>query len=98
MAILAISRYRGGSEDEVVPLARSLKEIYARHGVGYRLGRVQGEPNAGDWVVTVSYADTAAYESAGARFAADPDLQGVFQAIARFARRMSRDVVEEVEV
>ena len=98
MTITSISRYRGGTEDEVLPLARSLKAIYAGYGVGYRLGRVEGEANAGDWVVSVTYADAAAMAAAVERFAQDQALQDVFHAIARFAQRMSRDVVLEVAV
>jgi len=98
MTIASISRYRGGTPEQVLPLAQSLKAIYARYGVRYRLGRVEGEPNAGDWVVTVSYADAAAHAAAVAQFDADAELQAVFHAIARFVRRMSRDVVVEVAV
>jgi hypothetical protein len=96
MTISSISRYRGGTVDDVVPLARSLKAIYLRYGVGYRLGRVEGDPNAGDWIVTVTYAD--AYAKATAEFANDPELQAVFHAIARFAKRISRDAVVDLEV
>lgn len=98
MTISSISRYRGGTAEEVLPLARSLKAIYQRYGVGYRLGRVEGDVNAGDWVVIVTYADAPAYAKATARFAEDAELQGVFHAIARFARRMSRDAVVELDV
>lgn len=98
MTISSISRYRGGTPEQVLPLARALKAIYARYGVGYRLGRVEGEPNAGDWMVTVTYADAAAYEAAVARFDGDAELQAVFHAIARFAKRQSRDVVAEFDI
>jgi len=98
MTISSISRYRGGTPEEVLPLARSLKAIYARYGVGYRLGRVEGVPNEGDWVVIVSYADADAYAAAVAQFDGDAELQAVFHAIARFAKRMSRDVVAEMDV
>lgn len=98
MTIASISRYRGGTPDQVLPLARALRAIYARYGVSYRLGRVEGEPNAGDWMVTVTYADAAAYEAAVAKFETDAELQAVFHGIARFARRMSRDVVTEFDI
>ncbi len=98
MTISSISRYRGGIADDVVPLAQSLKAIYRRYGVGYRLGRVESDPNAGDWMVTVTYADADAYAKTTTQFAGDAELQDVFHAIARFAKRMSRDVVADLDV
>jgi len=39
MTLSAISHYRGGALDEVAPLAQTLKAIYLKYGVGYRLSR-----------------------------------------------------------
>jgi hypothetical protein len=62
MTIPAISHYRGGTIDEVAPLAKTLKAYYLKHRVAYRLSRFQTGPNAGDWFVVVQYADQTAYE------------------------------------
>jgi hypothetical protein len=56
MTISAISHYRGGTIDEVTPVAKKLKAAYSKLGVGYRLSRFQTGPNAGDWFVVVTYA------------------------------------------
>lgn len=98
MTLSAISRYRGGTVEQVVPLARTLKAIYARYGVGYRLGRFGTDPNDGDWCVVVTYADAAAYAKADEQFPGDPDLQKVFREIARFATRVSREIVTDVAI
>ena len=45
MTLSAISHYRGGAIDEVAPLAQTLKAIYLKYGVGYRLSRFQTGPN-----------------------------------------------------
>ena len=57
MTVSAISHYRGGTIDEVTPVAKKLKAAYLKHGVTYRLSRFQTGPNAGDWFVVVSYAE-----------------------------------------
>jgi hypothetical protein len=98
MTLSAISHYRGGTNDEVVPLAKTLKAIYLKYGVGYRLSRFQTGPNEGDWLVTVTYADAAAYEKAHALFEGDSELQQVFVAISRFAKRISREVVMDLDL
>ena len=60
MTLSAISHYRGGAIDEVAPLAQTLKAIYLKYGVGYRLSRFQTGPNEGDWFIIVTYADATA--------------------------------------
>ncbi len=98
MTVSAISHYRGGTIDEVVPLARSLKAIYLKYGVGYRLSRLQTGPHEGDWFVIVTYADATAYEKAQALFLQDTELQQVFIEIAKFARRISREMLIDLDL
>ncbi len=86
MTLSAISHYRGGAIEECATLAQTLKAIYLRHGVGYRLSRFQTGPNEGDWLVIATYADAAAYAKAQALFPQDPELQRVFIGTAKFAK------------
>jgi hypothetical protein len=74
-------------------LAQTLKAIYLKYGVGYRLSRFQTGPNEGDLLVVVTYADATAYEKAQALFSQDQELQQVFIEIAKFAKRISREMV-----
>jgi hypothetical protein len=98
MTISAISHYRGGTIDEVAPLAKILKAYYLKHGVAYRLSRFQTGPNAGDWFVVVQYDDQAAYEKAQTVFAKDLECQQVFIEIAKFAKRISREMVIDLDL
>ncbi len=98
MTLSAISHYRGGTIEEVAPLARTLKTIYLSYGVGYRLSRFQAGPNEGDWFVTVTYADAAAYERALAIFSDDEELQRIFNELAKFAKRISREIVYDIDL
>ncbi|MBV9202323.1 MAG: hypothetical protein JOY83_21840 [Alphaproteobacteria bacterium] len=98
MTLSAISRYRGGAIDEVAPLARTLKGIYLKYGVGYRLSRFQTGPNEGEWLVIVTYADATAYEKAQALLAQDLECQQVFIEIAKFAKRISREMVVDLDL
>ena len=59
MTLSAISHYRGGAIGEVAPLARRLKAIYLKYGVGYRVSCFHTGPNEGDWLVAVTYPDAA---------------------------------------
>ena len=98
MTVSAISHYRGGAIDVVAPVAKKLKAAYLKHGVTYRLSRFQTGPNVGDWFVVVQYADQTAYEKAQADIAQDPECQQVFAEIAKFAKRISREMVIDLDI
>ena len=98
MTVSAISHYRGGTVDDVSPIAKRLKAAYLRHGIGYRLSRFKSGPNSGDWLVIVQYADEAAYEKAQASIANDSECQQAFIEIARFAKRVSRELVVDLDL
>lgn len=98
MTISAISHYRGGDIDVLAPVAKKLKAAYLKHGVVYRLSRFQTGPNVGDWFVVVQYADEAAYEKALAAIAQDPECQQAFVEIAKFAKRISREMVIDLDL
>ena len=98
MTLSAISHYRGGAIDEVAPLAQTLKAIYLKYGVGYRLSCFQTGPIEGDWVAIVTYADAAAYEKVQTLFSEDEELQQVFIEIAKFAKRISREMVIDLDL
>ena len=98
MTISAISHYRGGTIDAVTPVARKLKAAYLKFGIAYRLGRIQTGPNVGDWLVIVQYADEKAYEEAQASIAQDPECQHAFAEIAKFAKRVSRELVMDLDL
>jgi len=98
MTISAISVYRGGAPDEVAHLARALRERYFKYGVDYRLSRFDTGANKGDWFARVTYADRKAYDEAQARFAEDAELQKIFGDIAQFAKRLSREMVVDLDL
>jgi hypothetical protein len=54
--------------------------------------------NAGDWFVIVQYADQPAYDKAQTVFASDPECQQTFIEIAKFAKRISREMVIDLDL
>ena len=97
MTVSAVSHYRGGTIDVVAPLAKALKAAYLKHGLAYRLSQFQTGPNIGDWLVVVQY-DQAAHEKAQAAIAQDPECQRIFAEIAKFAKRISREMVLDIDL
>lgn len=98
MTISAISLYRGGTIDVVEPLARRLKAAYLKHGIGYRLSQFQTGPNVGDWFVVVQFADQATYQQLEGAIARDSECQQIFAEIAKFATRISREMVADLDL
>ena len=97
MTVSGISHYRGGTIDEVAPLAKKLKAAYLKHGIAYRLSRFQTGPNVGDWFVVVQYADQTAYDKAQEAIE-DPECQWAFVEIAKIAKRISREMVIDLDL
>ena len=98
MTVSAISHYRGGTIDVVAPVAKKLKTAYLKHGITYRLSRFETGPNVGDWLVVVQFADQTAYEKAQAAIAQDLECQEAFSEIAKFAKRISRVMVMDLDL
>ena len=97
MTVSAVSHYRGGTIDQVTPCAKRLKAAYFKHGIAYRLSRFETGPNAGDWLVIVTYEAEIA-DKAQAAIAQDPECQQVFAEIAKCATRISRELVVDLDL
>ena len=78
-------------------MAKRLKAAYVKHGVSYRLSRFQTGPNTGDWFVVMQY-DQTVHEMAQTAIAQDPECQQAFAEIAKFAKRISRELVIDLDL
>ena len=97
MTVSSISHYRGGTIDVVAPVAKKLKAAYLKHGIAYRLSRFETGPNVGDWLVVVQY-DQTAHEKLQVAIAQDPECQQAFAEIAKFAKRISQEMVIDLDL
>jgi hypothetical protein len=98
MPILAISHYRGGTVENVTPLAKKQKALLLKHGVAYRISRFQTGPNVGDWVVIVQYDDWMAYAKAQDSFADDPETRANVAEISKVVTLISRELVADLDI
>ncbi len=79
-------------------MAKALKTAYLKHGIDYRLSRFQTSPNSGDWFIVVQYPDQAAYQQAQAAIVQDRECQQSFAEIAKIAKRISREMVIDLDL
>ena len=98
MPISGVSRYRGGTVDDVTRLAKTMKAILQKHGVAYRVSRFQTGQNVGDWMVVVQYADWTAYAKAQDSFAHDPEHRQVVAEISKIVTLTRRELVVDLDL
>jgi hypothetical protein len=98
MSVSAISFYRGGTVENVTPLAKRMKTALLKYGVSYQLSRFQTGQNVGEWVVVVRYADWAAYAKAQDAFVHDPEHRQVVTEISELVTLIRRDLAVDLEL
>lgn len=98
MPVLAISHYRGGTVEDLTPLAKKQKALLLKHGVAYRVSRFQTGPHVGDWMVIVQYADWMAYAKAQDSFAHDPEHRQMVTEISKVVTLISRELVVDLDI
>ena len=103
MPVSAISFYRGGTVENVTPLAKKMKAVLSKHGVRYQVSRFQTGQNVGEWMVVVQYvvvqyADWMAYAKAQDSFAHDAEHRQVVTEIAKIVTLIRRELVEDLDL
>jgi hypothetical protein len=99
MPVSAISHYRGGTVEDVTPLAKKMKAVLLKHGVlAYRVSHFQTGQNVGEWMVAVQYADWMAYAKAQDSFAQDPEHKKVVTEISKIVTVISRELVVDLDL
>ena len=98
MPVSAISFYRGGTLENVTPLAKKMKAVLLKYGVAYQVSRFQTGQNVGDWMVVVQYADWTAYAKAQDGFAHDPEHRQVVTEISQIVTLTRRELVVDLDL
>lgn len=98
MPISAISFYRGGTVEEVTPVARRMKAVLRKYDVSYQVSHFQTGQELGDWIVIVQYADQTAYAKALDSFAHDPEHRQVVAEISRLVTLVKREMVVNLDL
>ena len=98
MTVSAVSFYRGGTVEDVTPLAKRMKAILFKYGITYQVSRIQTDQPIGEWMVVVQYANETAYAKALEDFSHDPDHRQVVRDISKIVTLIRRDLVVELDL
>lgn len=98
MTIRTVTHWRGGSFDEIAPIGRKVKEIWGKYGGDMHVGRTHFGPEAGQWVVTITFKDWTAYGTAQQGIAADAEYNALFGKMVSLSEMTGRRLVTSVDL
>src|SRR5579863_10116464 len=99
MSVTVMVRYKGGTQEQLMPLAKKVKPIHQKHGAEiYRAARFHTGPYVGEWLVVLRYADWAAYAKAQSGLAGDAEYQKIIAQVAKHAEVTSRNFLVDLDV
>lgn len=76
MSVTSMSRYKGGTYEQIAPFAKRTKAIHEKYGAEMvRLSRIYTGPNVGEWLYVVRLADWAAFGKWQEALAKDTEFQ-----------------------
>jgi len=91
MAITSMTRIKGDNIEEVIKVAKKVKQIVEKHGAEFfRMSRFHTDPWIGEWLVVTRYSSWEAYGKAQDGMAKDPAWAKVLADTAKIGQFMGR--------
>ncbi|MES2713030.1 MAG: hypothetical protein V4653_15730 [Pseudomonadota bacterium] len=99
MTISTLTRWKGGTADDMVSVTTSARELMVLHGAeAVSLSRFHTGPFMGEWLITARYPDWTTYGRAQDGLALDPSYQDLFGRVSGFAELAGRELVIGYEI
>jgi hypothetical protein len=98
MAINLVTYRKGGKQADMAAAAKQLKALVLRHGAkDLQLSTVIAGPDAGQWVLVLSFSDWESYGRAMAGSTGDPEFERTFAQLEAAGETVSRRLVAGVD-
>jgi hypothetical protein len=99
MAIISVTRWKGGARETVIELSRKAKAIHERNGAEIcRLAQIHTGDHVGQWLFTVRYKDWEAYGKTVQALMANAEFQKLLAEVGKVSELVDRRVLNEVEL
>jgi len=99
MYILQLTRLKGGTEAEMVPMAKAAKAIIEKYGAEFfRLHRFDSGPYIGEWMVAVRFADWTTYGKVREALAHDAEYEALLTRMLTTAEFTSRSLLTGIDL
>lgn len=99
MTISTLTRWKGGTADDMVSVTASAREVMMLHGAeAVSLSRFHTGPYIGEWLITARYPDWTTYGRAQDSLALDPSYQDLFGRVMGFSELTGRNLIVGYEI
>ena len=100
MAYVVVSRWKSSADiKEIVRLCKQAKAHWLRHGAdGFQLARFQTGLWVGEYLISITFPDAAAYGKALDDMPKDPEFSAVMAEAQNVAQLMSRNTLAGMDV
>jgi hypothetical protein len=91
MAVVNLSRFSGGKRDAMIAAAKQAKAAHEKAGAElFQLGQIHTGPWAGQWLVTIRWADWKSYGKGQQALADNTEFQKLMADVVAMATLESR--------
>jgi hypothetical protein len=98
MAIILVTYRKGGKPADMAAAAKQLKALALKHGAeGLQLSTVIAGPDAGQWVLVLSFSNWESYGRAMAGCMGDPEFAKTLAQLEAAGETVSRRLVADVD-
>ncbi len=99
MSITVLSRWSSASRDDVVRVAGKVRPIVEKHGAEYiRLGQAYSGAYAGQFIVSMRYADWETYGKAMQAMSNDPAFQEAYAEALSVGQLEGRSIIVGIDI
>ena len=99
MAVAQMTRFSGGSAEEMIATAKKSKALWMKHGAETVLfSRIHTGMWTGQWLFTARCADWAAFGKAQEGLAKDPEFQKLLTQAMSMAKLEARTVLVGIDI
>jgi hypothetical protein len=94
MYVTSLTRFKGGSTEEMVKAAKLAKKTFMEHGAeDFRLSRFHSGMWTGEWLVAIRFPNWSAYGNALDAVSKDAKYQKMFAQLLTVSQLTARSVV-----
>jgi hypothetical protein len=99
MTISSVSYWRGGEDEDVATIAGRAKAVVTKHGAErYELMIVNAGPEAGQWIIIISYRNWESYGRAMEALAHDPEIHALVAEMTAISELTSHRIVASIDL
>ena len=99
MSVVQFTRFKAGDREQVIKNARAAKQIVEKHGAEFlRLSRFHSGSWAGEWLITIRFANWEVYGKVQDAIAKDADFAKLLLQQMEIAEMVGRNIAVGIDL